>query len=250
MENITNYNIDSLFPRDYEVLFFHAHPDDETFLNAGLLYHLLKLGRKCSLIYCAAWILLDDEDSFIRQNEIYDINDKILHCENIHFLECLDSKYKHEKSLCNYQIWSVINMIQQLLLSNWKYVFVSYDQRWWYGHIDHKKLNCIVTELNNVIPQRHLYYEITINQSLWGRWLWCYGKRLKRNQLPETKYWSKNFWTEESKISYAYNLTNEEITIKRSMFEMYESQVSKSEFPLSLSLKNFSLLFGREYLNC
>ena len=41
MKNITSYNIDSLFPKDYEVFFFHAHPDDETFLNAGILQHLL-----------------------------------------------------------------------------------------------------------------------------------------------------------------------------------------------------------------
>ena len=249
MEKITNYNIDPLFPKDYEVLFFHAHPDDETFLNAGILYHLLWLWRKCSIIYCAAWILFRDEDRFIRQKEIIDINDKFLNCEHIHFLDFLDSKYKWKKSFSNYSLWDIVKSVQQYLSFDGKYVFVWYDKRWGYWHKDHIKLNRVISRLNKVVPQDHLYYEITLNESFWKDRLKKYSQRLNKNQLPETRYWSKEFWTEESKISYFYELTNKELAIKRAMFESYKSQISESEFPLSLPFKYFSMLFGIEYLN-
>jgi hypothetical protein len=44
-------------------------------------------------------------------------------------------------------------------------------------------------------------------------------------------------------------LTKQELTIKRAMFESYKSQIYEGEFPLSLSSKYFSMLFGTEYLN-
>ncbi len=249
MEKITSYNIDSLFPKDYEILFFHAHPDDETFLNAGILQHLLWLWRKCSIIYCAAWILSGDENSLIRHKEITNINDKFLNCEHIHFLDCLDSKYKWKRSFCNYSLWDVVKLVQQLLSHDGKYVFVWYDKRWGYGHKDHIKLNRVISRLNKVVSQDHLYYEITLNESFWKDWLEKYSEKLNKKQLPETKYWSKEFWTEESKISYFYELTKQELTIKRAMFESYKSQIYEGEFPLSLSSKYFSMLFGTEYLN-
>ena len=170
-------------------------------------------------------------------------------CEHIYFLDCLDSKYKWKRSFYNYSLWGVVKLVQQLLSFDGKYVFVWYDKRWGYGHKDHIKLNRVVSRLNKVVTQDHLYYEITLNESFWKDWLDEYSQKLNKTQLPETKYWSKEFWTEESKISYFYKLIKKELAIKKAMFESYKSQIYGGEFPLSLSSKYFSMLFGIEYLN-
>ena len=246
MENITDYNILSLFPEWYEVFFLHAHPDDETFLNLGLIDQLNKLWRKCWIIYCSAWLVENNEETKIRQQEIKGVIKKYLSGVNIIFLPYSDCSLWNP--LQNHSIQDVVNSVLINISCIKQCIFVWYDYRWGYGHKDHKTVHTIWKYLA-WIKNNSPYYESTINEMIMNSWIKLNETKLSNNELPKTEYRSSRFWTPTSKIGYVYTLTDDQILKKRNAFCEYKSQINPNEFPLSLDTINFSFLFWQEYLN-
>ena len=246
MENITDNNIPSLFPKDYEVFFLHAHPDDETFLNLGLIDQLNKLWRKCWIIYCSAWLVEGSKETKIRQEETKNIIKKYLSGVNIIFLPYSDCSLSNP--LQKYSIKDIIRSILININGIKQRIFVWYDYRWGYGHKDHKVVHAIWKYLA-WINDNSLYYESTINETIMNFWIKSNETKLSSNELPKTQYRSNRFWTQNSKISYVYTLTKKQLLKKRHAFYEYKSQINPDEFPLSLDMINFSFLFWQEYLN-
>lgn len=252
MELLKIKDFSQLFRVDYPIIFLHAHPDDEAFLNAWIIAALVKAGRKCYVIFCAAWINSENKSSLVRQEEARNVA-KCLNITAVAFLN-IDDSWFYSSTSCSRADIQDIELEYDLCLHNLgikqPYVLISYDHKWWYGHIDHITIHTIGKRIvKKSIDGNIVYFESTINRDLYTNWLNLNSSILESNQLPELKYWSAEFGTLESKISYEYELTDEEIKIKKQALSIYKSQINPSVFPLTLSSEDFKLLFWYEYLN-
>src|SRR3989338_635372 len=96
--NELNLLSDSVFPGGYPVVFFHAHPDDEAFLSAGLINELIKSGRECLVLYGAAAIVDGVEKTALRQSEAKK-SCELLSISSALFLEFCEPKYSQKDAL-------------------------------------------------------------------------------------------------------------------------------------------------------
>ncbi|MDD5376649.1 MAG: PIG-L family deacetylase [Candidatus Gracilibacteria bacterium] len=252
MELLKVKDFSHIFPIDYPIIFLHAHPDDEAFLNVGIMVSLIKSGRKCYNIFCAAGINLENECSLIRQKEARHAG-RCLNMTSVAFLNINDSGFSSNMSCSRMNIQDIeleYNSCLRDLGIKQPYVLVSYDYKGGYGHVDHVKTHEIGKRIaKNAINSDILYFESTINRNLYANWFNVNSCILNSNQLPELRYWSAEFGTQESEISYKYELTDEELKIKKQILSIYKSQINPNLFPLTLSPEDFKLLFGYEYLN-
>ena len=107
-------SFDSLFPIKKPVIFLHAHPDDESFLSAGLIQELVSKGRKVIIVYTAAGISIDKPITILRQKEARRVGN-LLKVHKVLFLDFCDIKFTKEnkKGILNYSL-KVINLKRSL----------------------------------------------------------------------------------------------------------------------------------------
>ncbi len=250
MQNLDK-QIDTQFPPEYPVVFLHAHPDDESFLSAGLIQYLSKKGRDVIIVYCAAALVAHESKTQIRQKEASEAL-KILNVKNILYLNYCEPQYNSEnptplsKADPKNAALAVINCLQNEGVE--KCIIVSYDKNGGYGNADHK----IVHQVGRELFQNHFIYfnrlfEVTINFDKIQRWL-DENKSMPVNYLPELKYWSKEFGSSDKEISLGYELDNSSLENKFRALKSHQSQLKIDLFPLSLKNSDFSYLFGVEYL--
>lgn len=250
---MTNLNFDKVFPNSFPIIFFHAHPDDESFLSAGLLNELVTRGRKCIVVFAAAAIVDEDGRTFIRQREANDAC-RILGVDLILYLDFCETKFSQETALplvCQSITDMSDNLFSILLKNNVNspFVFVSYDKNGGYGNKDHKIIHMASKDFRekHIDSVAHLL-EVTINRDKVIRWLSDASKRLSTEFLPKLSYWVENFGLSEKEIDYQYQLTEHQLVLKREALSKHKSQMFVGEFPLSLSDSDFREVFGYEYL--
>ncbi|MCR4264377.1 MAG: PIG-L family deacetylase [Candidatus Roizmanbacteria bacterium] len=248
-----NTAIDEYFPVDSPVVFFHAHPDDESFLSAGLLNELSRRGRECIIIYGAAAIVEGQKDSFVRQLEAKKATE-LLGIFMILFMEFSEPRYLGVGgAVLKNQNPEYAGERLKALLSRHNirtpFVFVSYDKNGGYGNIDHLAVHEIGRKFYSTYGN-HVshFYEVTINSDGMHDWLVEAKGRLDSRLLPELSYWSPEFGLTEQEITHCYELSDTQIEMKRAALAAHQSQIRIDEFPLSLSKLDFQHVFGREYL--
>src|ERR1039457_5567619 len=126
-----NNHIDKLFPIHCPVVFLHAHPDDESFLTAGLIQELLAKGKRCCMVYMAAALVTNEKKTVIRQEEAQEAC-ALLGIDNILYSNFCEPKYFRDdaRPLLNQKIDTVVDNLVELLnrsnISN--SVMISYDE--------------------------------------------------------------------------------------------------------------------------
>ncbi len=245
--------INKIFPPDSPVVFLHAHPDDESFLSAGLINELTSSGRRCFVFFGAAAIVKRRKETFVRQDEARSAC-RILGNPEVYFLKFSEPKYENnggDPLICQ-KVEHVGNEIFSIISKcdiNERIIVVSYDRNGGYGNIDHKMIYLVGRYIKKKFKRFiRCFLEVTINRDMISRWLKIAEPRPRKELVPKTSYWAKNFGTPHRNISYYYKLTRKQIWLKRKALSSHKSQICSSEFPLSLSKDDFKNLFGREFL--
>lgn len=251
--NELNLLMNEVFPVRYPVVFFHAHPDDESFLSAGLLNELVTRGRKCVVVFAAAAIVDGQEQTLIRQKEAANAC-HILGVDLILYLDFCEPKFLKKPALplvC--QKISVVsnNLLTTLNKNNIQnpFILMSYDKNGGYGNKDHKIIHAVGRYFQ--IKHKNLVaslYEVTLNRDKTLEWLSGAKKRLAPQSMPKLSYWSAKFGLASEEIAYQYELTEKQLKLKCEALTMYKSQISPGEFPLSLTTQDFMEVFGCEFL--
>ncbi len=248
-----NNIFDKIFPDAHSIVFLHAHPDDESFLSAGLLNELSVRKKKFVIVFCAASIIDNKKEIIIRQKETSRACN-LLGAKSILYLRFCDYKYSQESllTLANQKTKEICKeLIASLLNNNFNppFIFVSYDKNGGYGHIDHKVIHRIGRYLQKKYKDiTSFLYELTINRDIIYKWLKKVRNKADSKIVPKLSYWSSQFGLSEKEITYFYQLTEEQLKLKFKALSVYKSQLKQNEFPLSLSFNNFKKLFGREFL--
>lgn len=251
MNNII-LEFESLFPRDIPVVFFHAHADDESFLSAGLINHLVKSGINCTIVYAATSLVEGQIKTNIRQAEAFQAC-KTLGIDQIQYLKFCEPQYKELSALpfIHQKAEYIADELNNILVSqdlHTAFILISYDKNGGYGNDDHKLVHTAGREYlkkynNNIFS----LFEVTLNRNKILSWLDDAKKRLNIKSLPLLSYWSDEFGLLEKEITHKYLLTNEELHIKHEALSAHKSQIALGEFPLSLTQKDFSKVFQEEY---
>jgi len=249
-----NSIFDKIFPNNHSIVFLHAHPDDESFLSAGLLNELAIRKKKFVTVFCAASIINNKKETIVRQKEANRVC-RVLGAKSILYLKFCDYKYSKENILAlgNQKISEVCKVLIENLFDNKinpPFILISYDKNGGYGHMDHKAVHKIgryfQKKYKNITP---FLYELTINRHLIYEWLSDAGNNSDLKLIPKLSYWSSEFGLPAKEIAYYYNLTEKQLKLKRKVLSAYKLQINPNEFPLSLSLNNFRKLFGKEFLS-
>lgn len=246
-------DISSFFPIGTTVIFLHAHPDDESFLSAGLIQELNNLKRNCIMIYTAAALVKGQQKTYTRQHEAKNACE-VLGINNIHYLKYCEPKYLDDDAVRFFEQdpCDISNEIDKKLKEiniESPLIFVSYDKNGGYGNKDHKLLHKAGRYfLSNNKQKISAYFEITINRDLVNNWLSSLEKGASPYSIPKLSYWSKEFGLEEREISFLYKLSDTQLKNKRTALSIHESQVNSAEFPLSLSDKDFAQVFDQEFI--
>ena len=242
MIQLQNFDFELEFPSGVEICVLHAHPDDEAFLNAGIIQKFVKTGRKVRVLYTAAMPQIRFPRTLQRAWEAYRAT-RALGVAKMNFLPNVDLPYRKDNG------FALEFLTEYFLLKFWnpnrKLVLFSYDEQGGYGHPDHINVHQLAKAI-----QAHTncaLWESTINRDLVSRWLEVESKQPEPS-LPNRRYWIRDFGLEESQISHFYPLTRQEIERKREALAMHKSQTDPKQFPLALTDTDFSHLFGIEYL--
>lgn len=246
-----NLNMEKSFPKDLPIVFLHAHPDDEAFLSAGIIHTLIKQQRKCLIIFTAAAIVKKQMKTKIRQKEAHQASKALGSFETAYLRYC-EPKYEglsDSHPFCKAKANDIVLDIYSTIVSftSQKVILFSYDKNGGYGNKDHIILHKATHELKSTfLNLLHAVYEVTINRDHLELWL----KNIAQNspeKLPKLSYWRKDFGLKEKEISHVYELSNNEIILKRKALSIHSSQIRENEFPLNLNKKEFREVFGREY---
>lgn len=252
MQLLNNF-IDKAFPQNYPVVFLHAHPDDESFLSAGLINKLISTGRECVIVYSAAALVSGQQKTVIRQSEAKAASG-CLGIKTILYLDFCEPQYKNlnARPLVQQKIDYVIQNLLNLLKNNkinGPFILISYDENGGYGNKDHKLVNLVGRQLYtthaDVVP---ILYEVTLHREKVILWLEEAKLRLDTDSIPKLSYWVDNFGLTGKEIDYRFELNDIQLSIKREALATHISQMHNREFPLCLSNKDFSNFFGEEFL--
>ena len=244
--------IDQIFPKSYSIVFFHAHCDDESFLSGGILNQLVRMGRKCTIVYGAAAIVEGEDKTILRQKETIDAC-SILGIDSTIFLSFCEPKYSNPGAhpLLNQKIENVSEVLWEALLSNNikpPISFVSYDKNGGYGNKDHKIIHLVGRDVNRKHKKSILFSEITMNRTMISKWLVDAKKRLDIKSLPQLSYWSTEFGLPTKDIQFSYRLTDKQLDLKSKALTIHKSQNPPKLFPLSLNSDDFERVFGKEFI--
>lgn len=246
-------NIDYLFPKGYPIVFLHAHPDDESFLGAGLIQELLQLERECILIYGAASLVQHQPKTIIRQEEARIAAD-ILGNPSVIYLNYCEPHYSgvNDLPLIYQDIGEMAQELRKILDVNGiikPFILISYDKNGGYGNQDHRVIHAIGREFlgqnSSILP---IMLEITINRDRVKEWFNNSKVKLNPKLLPDLSYWSDDFGLPSNKITYCYTLSDAQLLNKRKALAAHNSQMDQKEFPLCLGKDDFKDFFGKEWL--
>lgn len=253
MDNLNNL-IDTIFPPVYSVVFLHAHPDDESFLSAGLLNELAIRGRKCIIMFGAAAIVYNQEQTFVRQKEATDACN-ILGITSIIFLDFCEPKYSGKETLplIEQKIEKISKNILTALHKNnvqTPFILISYDKNGGYGNVDHQIIHTVGRYFQKKNKKLAPFlFEITINRDKVIKWLKNAQNRLSLKLIPKLSYWSPEFGLSEKEIQLQYQLTDRQIELKCKALCIHKSQIIPELFPVALEYNDFVDLFGNEFLH-
>lgn len=244
--------IDKVFPKDKVVVFLHAHADDECFLSAGLIDILTKSGRKCVIVYASSAILESKEQTKIRQEEAAK-SCKALGLETVLYMDYCDAKYaENEKSAFILQTPEHAGANLRILLGRngitEPFILISYDKYGGYGNRDHIALYKVGRWLVDHTEKIFDLFEVTINRDKMSAWILDAERRLQKDQIPQLSYWNKEYGLPEKEIGYEFELSEEQIKLKKQALVEHKSQIKSNEFPMTISIEDFSIVFGKEYL--
>ena len=145
MNNVSDH-IETYF-LSHTAVFLHAHPDDESFLSAGLINQLVSLKRNCFVVYCAASLVDGMSETVVRQREAFKAC-SLLGINPPIFLGFCDAKYakNHARPLINQNVgYASGNLWENIEVKKVKLpiCLVSYDQNGGYGNHDHRVVHAI-----------------------------------------------------------------------------------------------------------
>lgn len=241
MIDLRTKQFNTVFPTSSEVYFLHAHPDDESFLTAGMLSQLIQRGHQVHVVYVCAHPTWRHPSTYTRYREAKNAC-RILGACSVTFLHNMDFPYRKVGELSRENMLECFHSkIESIAKSA---VIVGYDKNGGYGHIDHRCVYRLGIALHECYQCE--YREVTINRDQINKWL---SRNVGQSQsyLPDQKYWSKEFGLPESEISHYYQLTREELSLKRKALAAHQTQMNVQSFPLSLNDRDFDEVFGKEY---
>jgi LmbE family N-acetylglucosaminyl deacetylase len=241
------------FPSDATFWFLHSHPDDESYLTAGLMQQLASRGHEIHVIYLSAGVCESRKVSHQRQSEAVHACDA-LNIKNLHFLNYCESSCQEKDhrrineadlQVVRDEILTLHNCGDREKEEGGSRVFFSYDEKGGYGHVDHVSLH----KVGQLIREKgYLVLEATLNQNRFFEWIRISKAcGLDKKLLPLESYWIEEPWLTEEQISYFYKLTSQELQYKKQALLEHVSQVHPDQFPGGLSLDDFQQVFGVEY---
>lgn len=245
-----NFKIDKIFPISHNVVFFHAHCDDESFLSAGLLNKLTKKNRKCTVVYGAATVVEGEEKTIIRQQQTTRAC-STLGVNSVIFLKYCEPKYQGIP-LINQRVEDIGSELIKILRKNdikLPISLVCYDKNGGYGNKDHKVIHFVGRYIKNRYPDSILLSEVTLNRDKISRWIKNVETRLKPELLPQLEYWVEEFGLAENEIQFSYELDDNQLKLKREALAMHTFYNKPNLFPLALGKIDFKKVFGTEYLH-
>ena len=234
-----------------EVVFMHAHPDDEAFLTGGTISLLGTYGVSCHVIYLAAGLVPKTKLTNVRRAEAEAAN-SLLRTKSTAYLDYTEPRYVSDSSvsLIGANADDIFHDISKLLLlasEGRPYILVGYDKNGGYGNTDHKIVHRVGSRICETGPEKMLhYYEATINRDKYNELL-NEKSGSEDAHLPDLRYWANEYGTMQAGITHKVDLSKEALIAKRGALECHASQMNDQTFPLSLGQQDFKRFFGEEF---
>ena len=142
-----------------KILFVIAHPDDESFLAAGIMDANYETGGE-NFVLCVTLgeqghsylekEMTNDNLKIIRRQELLDASAH-LHAKNVYILNFPDTKVREHKELLEEQLMKYFHLVKPDLV-------VSFGEDGYTGHQDHIALSGVVTKVTASLKIRLLRF--------------------------------------------------------------------------------------------
>lgn len=231
------------------LVFFHAHPDDESSQTSGTMALAAQAGHKVIVVFAtngdcgeAGTELKPGETvAQVRQREAA-CAAKVIGIDKIYWLGYKDSgmtgweQNQHPDAFINANIEEAGNKLAQILNQESADVLVSYDWHGNYGHPDHIQVHKVGQKALELAAKKPRYLESTSNQDL--------RRRLgTRTGLGDD---GNPVGTPEAELNWAVDVSSK-LEVKRKALSCHASQISDISYLLGLDKEIFKLGFGWEF---
>lgn len=240
------------------LVFFHAHPDDEAISTGGTMALSADQGHRVTLVVATRGEMGEPIEGVLapgellgdrREQELRDSAD-ILGVETVEFLGYLDSGMIDEASnddpRCFWQadLEEAANQLSAILQRAEADILIGYDPHGVYGHPDHVKVHLVgarAAELAGI-----------------ERVLWATANRTMIERAAEEGAFGEDELNEDERVDRSmFGMPEEELTHaidvsaaldrKRASLMAHASQINADSFFLAMPDEQFAMAFGTEW---
>jgi LmbE family N-acetylglucosaminyl deacetylase len=240
------------------VVFFHAHPDDETIATGGTMARLASEGHRVVLVTATGGELGEVPEGLLSPGETLTQRRArelaeacgVLGVARHEYLGYRDSGMEGEETngdpACFWQadIDEAAGRLARIIRSEEADVLTAYDERGGYGHPDHIQVHRVGTraaELTGVAR----FFMATINRDYLLR-LAEDNAEMMTELAEEERPAVENLGVAEERITTAVDVSPY-LAAKRRAMEAHASQISETSFFLSMPPEAFAAVWGTEW---
>lgn len=240
---------------------FHAHPDDESIIAAGVLRRAADRGHRVVLVFATRGELGEVEDGFLNPDEPLwqrrvaetTASAQILGAARTEFLGYLDSGMMGEPTnddpACFWQapVEDAATRLAEVLREERTDVLTVYDDNGFYGHPDHIQVHRVgmraaeLAEIDRV-------YQMTFNRDHMIRGMRAFAEQARAAgiEISEEMEPSDNMGKPEGEITARFDVS-EQAEVKRASMRAHASQIGENHGMLTLPDEAFRYAFGTEW---
>lgn len=240
------------------VVFFHAHPDDESIATAGTMAMLADAGHRVVLVVATrgemgepnAGVLAEGELLGDRREREVRNSAEILGVESTHFLGYRDSGMVEESSngdpTCFWQadLDEAADRLVELLRSVECDLLIGYDPNGTYGHPDHLKVHTVGARAAEKLGGLRVLWT-TANRDLIQAAIESGAFENDPDEVDDRVDRSQ-MGMPVAELTHAVDVSSV-IERKRASLRAHESQIDEQSFFLAMDDETFAMAFGTEW---
>lgn len=243
------------------LVFFHAHPDDESISTAGTMAQAARDGHDVVLVVAThgekgepvPGVLRPGEELWQRRVEETHRSAELLGARRVEFLGYEDSdmmgREGNENPRCFWQadLDEAAGRLAEILGDVGADVLSVYDDHGGYGHPDHIQVHRAGHRAAQMAGVEHVF-EVTMNRDHIIALMESEPLDTEDGDAAERleQIRSSDFGTPEALITHALDV-NDVIDIKRAAMMAHASQIAEDSFFLAMPPEAFAAAFGREW---
>lgn len=242
------------------LVFFHAHPDDESIATAGTMLKAARLGHRVVLLVATGGelgevgegVLAEGETLGERRAAEVEASAKLLGVSRFEMLGYHDSGMAGDASNDHpHAFWRADTeeagaRVAEILLEEKADLLTIYDPNGGYGHPDHIKVHQVGTRAAEIAGVEKVYWA-TMNRDQIKRQLAVLeaAEALLDDERRE-RATEDNFGMPEAEITHAIDVSDV-LEEKRAAMKAHASQITDESFFLTMNAEQYNQAFGTEW---